>query len=95
MPANLLGWVLFVIFTPICIYISFLRFRKRTEDISYYLAIAAIWAVIAMVLDYIFIVTAFHSLGYYKLDVFVYYATTFIIPLLIGWKYGMNQSEKK
>jgi len=89
-PGNVLGWILFVIFTPICLYVSYLRFRKRTEDISYYLVIAVIWAVIALILDYIFIVIAFHSQGYYKLDVFVYYATTFIIPLFIGWKYGRN-----
>lgn len=88
LPSSILGWVLLVIFTPICLYLSYLRFRKRGEGITYYLIIGVVWAIIAMILDYIFIVVAFHSQGYYKLDVFVYYATTFIIPLLIGWKYG-------
>jgi hypothetical protein len=85
---------LFVIFTPISTYIAYLRFGKRSEDITYYLAIAAVWTVIAVVLDYLFIVVAFNSKGYYKLDVFVYYATTFIIPLLVGWKYGSKQKGK-
>ena len=87
-PNGILGWVLFVIFTPICLYVSYLRFRKRKEDMQYYLMIAAVWLIIAIIFDYIFIVNAFHTNSYYKLDVLVYYATTFIIPVLIGYKYG-------
>lgn len=90
-PASLLGWVLFVIFTPVTSYIAYLRFGKRSEDIAYYLKIAAAWTLIAMILDYVFIVMAFDSKGYYKPDVFVYYAATFAIPLLVGWEYGTKK----
>ena len=92
-PASLLGWVLFVIFTPVSLYLAYLRFRKRTEDMKYYLKIALAWALTAIILDYLFIVVAFHSQGYYKPDVFVYYATTLLVPLLIGWRYGGKQKK--
>lgn len=86
-PNSILGWVLFVIFTPIVLCIAYLRFRKRKESIGYYLAIAVVWTITAIVLDYIFIVTLFNNNSYYKIDVFVYYLTTFVIPLLIGYIY--------
>ena len=87
-PNNLLGWILFVILTPVALYVAYLRFRKRKESTGYYLIIAVVWTIIAIILDYLFIITLLHSNNYYKIDVFVYYATTFIIPLLIGYRYG-------
>lgn len=39
-----------------------------------------------MILDYVFIVKAFNpSDGYYKVDVYLYYALTFLLPVTIGW----------
>jgi hypothetical protein len=39
--------------------------------------------VIAVVLDYLFIVRLFQA-TYYDTDVYVYYAVTFLIPVVIG-----------
>ncbi len=51
----------------------------------YYLKIAIAWTVIAVVLDYFLLVQLFKPAdGYYKLDVYFYYTTTFILPLLVG-----------
>ena len=87
-PSSLLGWVLFVLLTPLTIYIAYLRFRKRKETAAYYAAVALVWVVLAMVLDYVFIVKALNAQGYYKADVFVYYLTTFIVPFAVGLRYG-------
>ena len=84
----ILGWVLFVIFTPVAVCISFLRFRKRKEAIVYYFVVALAWMLIAIAFDYLFIVKTFGVSNYYKLDVFVYYLTTFLVPLLVGYRYG-------
>ena len=36
--------------------------------------------------DYLLIVKVFSPPdGYYKLDVYLYYALTFIMPLVVGW----------
>jgi hypothetical protein len=44
--------------------------------------LAIVWTLIAIVFDYLFIVKALNPAdGYYKLDVFLYYALTFILPL--------------
>ena len=41
----------------------------------------------AVVFDYLFIVKTLNpSDGYYKLDVYLYYVFTFIIPLFAGWR---------
>ncbi|HKW00136.1 MAG TPA: hypothetical protein VJN96_09935 [Vicinamibacterales bacterium] len=45
------------------------------------------WLLIAVAGDYLFIVKAFKPPdGYYKLDVYLYYALTFAIPLFAGWR---------
>ncbi len=92
-PASLLGWVLFVIFTPLTFYIAYLRFGKRSEDTGYYLMIGAVWTLIAIVLDYLFVVVAFHSEAYYKADVLAYYAMTFLIPLWVGRNFESKKSK--
>lgn len=54
---------------------------------SYYFCVAIVWTLIAVVLDYVFIVKAFKPAdGYYKPDVYLYYVLTFILPLLVGWR---------
>jgi hypothetical protein len=43
--------------------------------------------VIAVLGDYLFIVKAFKPAdGYYKLDVYLYYVLTVIIPVAAGWR---------
>ncbi len=87
-PKEILGWVLFIIFTPLMLYMPYKRFRNREETAVYYFLVALVWLLIAVVFDYVFIVKLFNSQDYYKLDVFVYYAVTFLAPFLIGLKYG-------
>jgi hypothetical protein len=66
----------------------------KGDTLQYYVALAIVWIVIAIVLDYLFIVKAFKPAdGYYKLDVYLYYSLTFIIPIAIGW--WKNQIQMK
>jgi hypothetical protein len=85
---DILGWVLFAIFTPIVILLCYKRFGKREESISYYAFVAAVWLIVAVVFDYLFLVKLLNPPVYYKLDVYVYYASTFLIPFLVGVKFG-------
>ena len=86
LPASLVGWVIM----PIGLIITFWVLLKKVKDDSfqYYLILAVVWTVIAVVFDYLFIVKAFKPADwYYKLDVYLYYAITFISPLIVaGWK---------
>lgn len=83
-PANLLGWLIM----PIGILITLWVLIKKVNSQSwrYYLGLAVIWTLIAIIFDYLFLVLVFKPAdGYYKLDVYLYYAFTFILPLLAGW----------
>lgn len=80
----LIGWII----TPIGILITVLVLVKKIhrQTIGGYFAVACIWTLIAIVLDYFFLVKLLHPAdGYYKLDVYLYYSVTFLLPLLIGW----------
>jgi len=82
-PANLIGWVI----SPIGILITLWVLIKKIDgpNMAYYLKIAIVWTAIAVVFDYLFLVLLFKPAGgYYKLDVYFYYATTFALPLLVG-----------
>jgi hypothetical protein len=84
LPVSLVGWAIM----PIGIIITFWVLLKKVKDGSFqqYLILAVVWTVIAVVFDYLFIVKAFQPEdGYYKLDVYLYYATTFISPLIVAW----------
>ena len=79
-----MGWILLVIFTPVTIAITVWWFRKRERlPLAYYVKVGAAWVLIAVVLDYLFIVQLFQA-TYYGTDVFVYYAVTFLIPVGVG-----------
>jgi hypothetical protein len=83
-PPSMIGWLI----TPIGIIIMLWVLFKRVggESFQYFAMLAVIWTAIAVVFDYLFIVKAFNPAdGYYKPDVYLYYALTFLIPLIFGW----------
>lgn len=82
-PVALIGWVIMPIATAITLWVLFKKVGGGA--LRYYLGVAVVWTVIAVIGDYLFIVLALHPAdGYYKLDVYLYYILTFILPILIG-----------
>ena len=80
-PPSAVGWIIL----PIGVAVTWwVLMRKVHEDAAMrYAAIAIVWTIIAVILDYLLIVKAFHPAdGYYKLDVYVYYGLTFMLPLI-------------
>lgn len=53
-----------------------------------YVVLAAVWTAIAVVLDYPFVLWLLKPAdGYYRPDVYAYYALTFLLPLaVVRWK---------
>ena len=80
-PPHLIGWVIMPFGTAMTLWIAF---KKVTDgSLWYFTLVGLIWLSIAVVGDYVFIVKAFGPAdGYYKLDVYVYYALTLAIPLV-------------
>jgi cation transport ATPase len=82
--AGIMGWILPVIFTPVTIAITWWWFRRRENlSLQYFAGVGIAWMLIAIVLDYLFIVLLFQA-AYYGPDVFLYYAVTFLIPVIVG-----------
>jgi hypothetical protein len=84
LPPWLIGWVIMPIGVVITLWVLL---KQVTANLfQHYMVLAVIWTVLAVVLDYLFIVEAFGPAdGYYKLDVYLYYALTFVMPLVAGW----------
>lgn len=83
-PVNMLGWVILPIGTVITLGVLFKKIKG--DSFNYYLYLGVVWTLIAIMFDYLFIVKALNAIGYYKLDVYLYYALTFILPLAAYWR---------
>jgi hypothetical protein len=59
--------------------------KIKREEFMCYVGLGIIWTIVAVAFDYFFIVKLFKSPDYYKLDVYVYYALTFVLPVIVGW----------
>jgi len=92
-PAILIGWIIMPIGTAIAIWIAFRKVKGDT--LRYYCLVALVWLLIAVLGDYLFIVKAFKPAdGYYKPDVYLYYALTLAIPLFAGWRRTLRRTPK-
>ena len=85
-PPAMLGWMIM----PFGILFTLWVLMKKIQlaSLSEYVVLGAIWAIMAVVLDYFLLVKLFKPVdGYYKLDVYVYYLLTLAMPILFGgWR---------
>ena len=90
-PVSLIGWIIMPIGTVIALWVSF---RKVNGDtLRHYFLVALAWTLIAVLGDYLFIVKALKPAdGYYKLDVYLYYALTLGIPIFAGWRRTLRRA---
>ena len=83
-PPWLIGWIILPIGVSLTWFVLW-RFIDATR-LENYVVLAAVWVAIAVVGDFLFIVQALHPPdGYYKLDVYLYYVLTLVMPLMAGW----------
>jgi hypothetical protein len=83
-PRDLIGWAI----TPFGIAATlWVLFKKiKGEALDYYLKLAIVWTLIAILFDYILMIKLLNSgSGYYQTDIFLYYILTFILPLAVGY----------
>jgi len=82
-PPSILGWVIMPIGIIITLWVLFKKISSNS--LKYYLLLSISWTLIAIIFDYFFLVKIFKPLdSYYKLDVYLYYVITFILPLIVG-----------
>ena len=89
---DILGWAIMPLGLIATLWVLFKYVEPKAFE--HYLIIAAVWMVLAMVLDYFFIVKLLMpGDGYYKPDVYLYYALTFALPLAFGlWHMRNNKN---
>lgn len=91
-PENMIGWIITPFATVFTLWVLLKRIRR--SELMCYFGLGLVWTVMAVALDYLFIVKLFQLDSYYKPDVFLYYVLTFTLPLLVGyWKFK-NKSEE-
>jgi hypothetical protein len=89
-PTAMVGWIIMPIGTLITLWVLFKKIRGKS--LKYFLMIALVWAVLAIVLDYFFLVKLFKPAdGYYKLDVYLYYFLIFVLPIAVGFAKGRRK----
>lgn len=83
-PPALLGWVIMPFGTAAALLVLFKKIKAT--NFCYYLILGACWTASAILFDYLFLVKLLNPAdGYYKLDVYLYYLLTLVLPILI-WK---------
>lgn len=82
-PKNLIGFAILPLGVALTLWVLFKKIER--ERFTCYIGVGVFWTIIAVILDYLLIVKLFSSPDYYKLDVYLYYALTFILPILVGW----------
>jgi len=81
-PTELIGWLIMPIGVALTLAVLL---RVKDEPLSFYVVLSVVWALLAVILDYVLIVNLFNPPdGYYKTDVYVYYALTLSLPLIVG-----------
>jgi hypothetical protein len=92
-PKEVLGWYIMPFGIAFTLWVL-LKKIKRAE-FKCYIGLGVIWTIMAIILDYIFLVKMLSATNYYKLDVYVYYIITLVLPIIVGWyKLGKNSSAK-
>jgi hypothetical protein len=90
-PANLIGWIITPFGTAITLWIT--STKVKGDTLLYFGLVGLVWLLIAIGGDYVFIVKAFEPAdGYYKSDVYLYYALTLAIPLVVGWRKNADRA---
>lgn len=85
LPPPLIGWAIMPIGAALTLWVLFKKIKGGS--LRYYLMIAVAWTLIAVACDYFFLVKLLKPAdGYYKIDIYLYYALTFALPLFAGWR---------
>lgn len=82
-PKDQIGWFIMLPGTAFTLWVLFKKIERR--QFMCYVGLGVIWTIIAVALDYIFIVKMLNSPDYYKLDVYSYYISALFLPIIVGW----------
>jgi hypothetical protein len=82
-PKDFLGWAIMPFGIAVTLWVLLKKIKR--EEFTCYIGLGVIWTIMAIILDYFFLVKLLNAAGYYKLDVYLYYILTFLLPVAVGW----------
>lgn len=83
-PPEFIGWSIMPVGTAVTLFVLWKWVRLDAVGPAILLGMA--WAAIAIVFDYVFLVTLLNPPdGYYKPAVYIYYALALVLPLVSVW----------
>ena len=93
-PKELIGWYITPIATLVTIWVLFKKIKR--ESLACYIGLGVVWTIMAVALDYFFLVKLLKAADYYRLDVYLYYFLTLSLPIIIGVykSYKSNKADK-
>ena len=89
-PKDALGWYIMPFGVVFTLWVLFKKIKR--EQFRCYVGLGVVWTIMAVLLDYVFLVKLLNAVNYYKLDVYIYYLLTLVIPIIIGWYKTRNKS---
>lgn len=79
LPTSVIGYAIMPIGLTLTVWV--LLTRVSATSMRPYMLMSVVWTLIMIVFDYLFLVRVFTpSDGYYKLDAYLYYSLTFLLP---------------
>lgn len=78
-----IGWYIMPLGIVATLWVLFKKIKR--DSFLCYFGVGFIWTVLAIFLDYFLIVKLFKVASYYKLDVYLYYILTFVLPIVVGY----------
>ena len=87
-PQSYLSWILMPIGSAFTLWVLYKKIKK--SSMKYYLWLSIVWTIVAVVFDYLFLVSAFKTTGYYSFHIYLYYFLTFAFPLFVGWHKNLS-----
>ena len=82
-PKDVMGWYILPFGILATLWVAYKKISR--EEFTCYIGLGIFWTIIAVVFDYLFIVKMLNATDYYKLDVYIYYILTFVLPVIVGW----------
>ena len=82
-PKETIGWFIMPFGVLATLWVLIKKIKR--EKFMCYIGLGVIWTIIAVAMDYIFLVKLLGATNYYKADVYLYYLLTLALPIAVGF----------
>ena len=81
-PKESIGWCIMPFGVIVTLWVLIKKIKRG--NFTCYLGLGIIWTIIAIAMDYLFLVKLLGATDYYKIDAYLYYFLTVVLPVTVG-----------